>query len=93
MKVGPIEKNIPVWKYSPKYPIGEMEIGDSFLAEPEAGEDLRILQNRMYPRLIKHARELRIRLVTRIMKDQNGVREWRVESNGEKEKNKKGVVR
>ena len=79
MKVGPIEKNIPVWRHGLKYPIGEMEIGDSFFVEAENGETIRDVQKRIVPTILKHAQRLGIKTTIRTMKDQNGLRVWRVE--------------
>ena len=79
MKVGPIEKNIPIWRHGLKYPLGEMEIGDSFFVEAENDETIRTVQRRIVPTLLKHARRLKVTITTRTMRDQNGVRVWRVE--------------
>ena len=79
MKVGPIEKNIPVWRHGLKYPIGEMEIGDSFFVETENDETIRAVQRRIVPTILRHAKRLGVRVTTRTVKDPSGVRVWRVE--------------
>ena len=78
MKINEIEKDIKIpQRNSEIYPLEKMEIGDSFLITP-TDEDLRKIQRRVQPAIWYYGRYHHLKFKTRLMKNENGVRIWRV---------------
>ena len=79
MKIHEIEKGreIPL-RNSINYPFFKMEVGDSVFFERTNEETLRMLARRVQPAMF-HYKKHNEKFVSRTIKEENGVRVWRVE--------------
>ena len=81
MKIHKIEKDvaIPIVKSRIKYPWNKMEVGDSVLIEPDNGQTLFQLKRIVGPSASYFGNVTGRKFKTMMMKEENGVRTWRIE--------------
>jgi len=79
MKIHEIEKGIriPPKRHGGFYPLNRMAVNDSFLVSSE-GESLLVLLRRINGSIYRYGKANNMKFVTRTMKDENGIRVWRV---------------
>lgn len=80
MKIGKIEKNIPVPEIrSSKYSWSDIEIGGSILIKASEDETIDILRNRVSKSIHKFNRRKGTKLRSMSIRENNEVRVWRTE--------------
>ncbi len=81
MKIGKIEKNvhIPEVHSKQKFPWGEMEVNDSVFVETEKGQSLFDLKRQVGPSARYYGSVTDKKFKTLMVREDNGVRVWRVE--------------
>ena len=80
MKIGKIEKNIPVPEIrSSKYSWSDIEIGGSILIKASEDETIDILRNRVSKSIHKFNRRTERKLRSMSIREDNEVRVWRTE--------------
>ena len=78
MKIGKIEKNIPIPETrSSKYSWGDIEIGGSVLIKASEDETIDILRNRVSKSIHKFNRRTARKLRSMSIREDNEVRVWR----------------
>ena len=81
MKINKIEKNfpIPVVKSRFDYPWDKMEVGDSVFIEADEGQSIYSLKRIVGPSAFYFGNVTGKKFKTMMMREENGVRTWRIE--------------
>jgi hypothetical protein len=81
MKIQKVEKNIPIpVVFSKEQSLwDDMEVGDSVLIQAEKSESLYKLKRKIWSASSYYGKKAGKKFKTMLMRDENGVRVWRVE--------------